>query len=68
MTVQVDLQKALEMVPNKNKLIILISKRVKQLSHGAQPLIKAERGDDFISIAIKEVVESKIWYQEPKEQ
>lgn len=65
MSMQSSLEEALQVLPDKNKLCVLISKRAKQLSHGAHPLVDVERNNtDYIDIAIKEVIGEKIWYQE----
>lgn len=69
MSIQEKIQTALNILPDRNKLAVLISKRVKQLSHGAHPLVEVNRGnDDYMDIAINEIIENKIWYQSRKNE
>lgn len=55
-------QDLLDKVDSQFKLVILAAKRVKSLSHGAQPLAKAGR-NNLIDVALEEIAEDKITYE-----
>jgi len=59
-----NIQAALKLVNNKDKFIVLVGKRVKQLMNGARPLVPVVNSEDFIATAIKEVLAEKIWYHD----
>lgn len=54
--------KALPAVNNdRYKLVLLVSKRVEQLSNGAEPLVKADKSKDKLTdIALLEIAEGKV--------
>ena len=54
------LDEAVKVVPNSGVLINLISKRVKQLRNGAEPLVHSLEMLSFEDIALKEIIEKKI--------
>jgi DNA-directed RNA polymerase subunit omega len=55
-------QDLLEKVDSQFKLVTLAAKRVKSLSHGAQPLLKKKKSN-LIEVALEEIAEGKITYQ-----
>ena len=55
------IEKALKLVENKPILINLIARRVQQLNKNARPLVIKKESEDNISIALREVVEGKIF-------
>jgi len=61
------LAKALEKVPDKRALILLASKRARQLAKGERPLIK-HRELDHIDVALLEIGEGLLTYELPKKK
>ena len=57
------LKEANNLVPDPNILVILVSRRVKQLKYGQKPLIESLERLDLEDIALKEIIEGKISYQ-----
>ncbi len=55
------IEKALEIIENKNVLINLLARRVRQLNKNAHPFVPRLDQDDNISIALREVIEKKIY-------
>jgi DNA-directed RNA polymerase subunit omega len=61
---------ASEIIPDKNLLINVISRRVRQLSFGHRPLVACLPGTGFADVALTEVIEKKLTYEStlvPKE-
>lgn len=54
------LDEAVKVIPNSGILINLISKRVKQLRNGAEPLVHSLEKLTLEDIALKEIIEKKI--------
>lgn len=54
------LDEAAKVVPNPDILVNLISKRVKQLRNGAEPLVQSLEKLSLEDIALREVIEGKI--------
>ncbi len=54
------LDEAVKVVPNSGVLINLISKRVKQLRNGAEPLVQSLEKLSLEDIALREIIEGKI--------
>jgi DNA-directed RNA polymerase subunit omega len=54
------LDEAAKVVPNPDILVNLISKRVKQLRNGAEPLVRSLEKLSLEDIALREVIEGKI--------
>lgn len=59
------LKSALKIVDDPNILVNVISLRVKQLRHGARPLVESLEKLSFEDIALREVAERKITYRLP---
>ena len=64
------LAQAQEVVSNKNILINLASRRASELARGANPLIQVEphERDNYLDIALREVAEGKIVYDDAPEE
>lgn len=54
------LSKAQKEVPNPNVLINMVSKRVKQLHDGDEPLIQSLEKLSLEDLALREIIEKKI--------
>lgn len=54
------LDEAAKIVPNPDILVNLVSKRVKQLRNGAEPLVQSLEKLSLEDIALREVIEGKI--------
>jgi len=59
------LAKAMEKVPDKRALILLASKRARQLAKGERPLIK-HKELDHLDVALLEIGEGLLTYELPK--
>lgn len=57
------LQEAMKVVKDPNVLINLVSKRVKQLRAGMEPLVESLERLDLEDIALLEVINGKISYE-----
>ena len=54
------LDEATKVIPNTDVLINLVSKRVKQLRNGAEPLVQSLERLSLEDIVLKEIIEKKI--------
>ena len=61
------LQEAQTIVEDPNTLINLVSRRSKQLKHGNKPLVESLEKLEPEDIALREIIEGKISYQEWEE-
>lgn len=61
------LTRALEKVPDKRSLVLLASKRARQLVKGGRPLIRTDE-DDFLNVALLEIAEGLLDYELPIEE
>jgi DNA-directed RNA polymerase subunit K/omega len=59
------LEKAKKLFADPRELIVLASKRAKQLAHGARPLVKCD-SDNFLDAALLEIAEQKLIIGEGK--
>jgi len=57
------LNAASEIIPNKNLLVNVVSRRVRQLSFGHRPLIASPPGTSFSDTALTEVIQGKLTYE-----
>lgn len=64
---RVTVEDCLEKVENRFQLVILASKRVKQLYKGAQPLIDPKNNRQVVT-ALREIAAGKISYEVSKKQ
>jgi len=54
------LEEALKKVPTHQALVNIVSKRVRQLTQGARPLVEAGFRTGFADIALQEIIEGKL--------
>lgn len=59
------LNEALKVVIDPNLLVNLVSRRVKQLRHGARPLIESLEKHSLEDMALREIFEGKIKWELP---
>jgi DNA-directed RNA polymerase subunit omega len=57
------LKEAKRVIPDATVLIIVVSRRVKQLKRGHRPLVESLERLDPEDIALREVIEGKISYE-----
>ena len=62
------LKEAQQIVHDPNTLINMVSRRSKQLKHGSKPLVESLEKLEPEDIALKEIIEGKISYQEWQEE
>ncbi len=55
---------AKERVPSIPVLINMVSKRVRQLNNGERPLVKPLVGEEKTDIALREIAEDKLYFEE----
>ena len=60
------LEQASKVIPNPNILVNVLSKRVKQLRDGADPLVYSLEKLTLENTALREIIEGKITYDLPK--
>jgi DNA-directed RNA polymerase subunit omega len=60
------LKKALEKIGNPNILVNLVSRRVRQLNFGERPLLANTGNLRAADIALREIIEEKMGYEEPE--
>ena len=61
------LKRALERIPDKRNLILLASKRAKQLAKGERPLVKHNELD-YIDVALLEIAEGQLIFDLPEKE
>ena len=54
------IEAASKIVPNKQLLVNMVSKRVRQLSSGSRPLVETNLSMGFADIALAEIAEGKV--------
>ena len=62
------LKEAQQIVNDPNTLINMVSRRSKQLKHGSKPLVESLEKLEPEDIALREIIEGKISYQEWQEE
>ncbi len=60
--------RALEKISNRFLLVKMLSKRIKQLDKGADPLIETNESTDSMEIALREIIEDKVRIAEIKKE
>ncbi len=60
------LEKARKVIPDPRKLVITASRRAKNLTRGARPMIRTT-DDNSLNVALLEIGEGFIMWEEPKE-
>lgn len=58
---------AAKVIPSPQTLINVVSRRVRQLSQGHRPLIEPGPRMGFSDIALKEIIDGKLTYEDSKE-
>jgi DNA-directed RNA polymerase subunit omega len=61
MNLREEYEKAIEKIGGSFKLSVLLQKRVRELVKGAQPLVEVKPDTNPIEIALREVLEDKIF-------
>lgn len=54
------IEAAAKVVPNKQQLINMVSKRVRQLSAGSRPMVETNLSMGLADIALSEIAEGKL--------
>jgi len=62
---RITVEDCLEQIPNRFLLVMIATKRTKQLYKGAQPLIENKSGNKKVVLALREVAASKVEYEFP---
>ena len=58
------LEEASKIVPDQQKLINIVSKRVRQLSQGHRPLVQVMPRMVYSDIALKELIDGKLTFRD----
>ena len=58
------LEEASKLIPDQQKLINIVSKRVRQLSQGHRPLVQVMPRMVYSDIALKELIDGKLTYRD----
>jgi DNA-directed RNA polymerase subunit omega len=58
------LEEAAKIIPDQQKLINVVSKRVRQLSQGHRPLVEVLPRMVYSDIALKELIDGKLTFRE----
>ncbi len=58
------LDQASKLIPDQQKLINIVSKRVRQLSQGHRPLVQVMPRMVYSDIALKELIDGKLTYRD----
>ena len=58
------LDQASKLIPDQQKLINIVSKRVRQLSQGHRPLVQTTPRMVFSDIALQELIDGKLTYRD----
>lgn len=62
---RITVEDCLRQVPNRFLLVMIASKRTKQLYKGAQPLIENKAGNKKVVLSLREIAAGKIEYEIP---
>jgi len=44
-------------------LVNMVSQRVRQLNNGERPLVKPTVGEEKVDVALREIIEGKLYYE-----
>ena len=58
------LEEASKLIPDQQKLINIVSKRVRQLSQGHRPLVQVLPRMVYSDIALRELIDGKLGFRE----
>ena len=59
----INLESALQKIPNPEILVNIVSRRVRQLVQGQRPLVVVDSRMEPMDIALREIAEGKIGYE-----
>ncbi|PLX99359.1 MAG: DNA-directed RNA polymerase subunit omega [Desulfuromonas sp.] len=62
---RITVEDCLDQIPNRFLLVMIASKRTKQLYKGAYPLIENKSGNKKVVLALREIADGKIEYDIP---
>lgn len=62
------IEEASKVVPNTPLLVNMVSRRVRQLGMGHRPMVEAGPFMSYGDIALKEIIEGKLGYEEFSEE
>ena len=62
---RITVEDCLQQIPNRFLLVMVASKRTKQLYKGAQPLIENKSGNKKVVLALREIAAGEIEYELP---
>ncbi len=62
------LEEASKLIPDQQKLINIVSKRVRQLSQGHRPLVPVQPRMVYSDIALKELIDGKLTFRDSNEE
>jgi DNA-directed RNA polymerase subunit omega len=65
---RITVEDCLKQVPNRFLLVMVASKRAKQLFKGAQPLIENKANNRKVVLSLREVAAGKVEYELPVRQ
>ena len=65
---RITVEDCLHQVPNRFLLLMVASKRTKQLFKGAQPLIDNKAGNRKVVLSLREIAAGKVEYELPSRQ
>lgn len=57
----------LKKVDSRYTLVVMVSKRARQLLEGAEPLVNA-KGKKVLSLAVQEIADGEVTYTRPSEE
>ena len=62
---RVTVEDCLQQIPNRFLLVMVATKRTKQLYKGANPLVENKSGNKKVVLSLREIAASKIEYEIP---
>lgn len=65
---RVTVEDCLQQIPNRFLLVMVASKRAKQLYKGSAPLIENKAGNKKVVVSLREIAAGKIEYEFPKKK
>lgn len=65
---RITVEDCLQVIPNRFLLVMVASKRTKQLFKGAQPLIENKADNRKVVLSLREVAAGKVEYEMPARQ
>lgn len=62
---RITVEDCLQQIPNRFLLVMVASKRTKQLYKGSQPLIENKSGNKKVVLSLREIADRKVEYELP---